>query len=473
MISEFLKEKMVYNLKHVPSKCQNNLFSKLSIFMQEPMETWLMLISGYAGTGKTSAISAYIKVLREFKINFILLAPTGRAAKVLSSYSSYKAKTIHKQIYRQKTIDDSGGYFTLDYNKNANTVFIVDEASLISIGDSSINNIFGSGNLLEDLFSYVNSNNGNRLILIGDPAQLPPIGFSQSPALDYSYLSNYCSNIISAKLSTVVRQKEESGILYNATILRNLIESNLPDKLLFDLSGFADIKRITGAELIEELSDSIDKWGIDDVVVLCRSNNRANKYNQGIRQRILYREERINKGDKLMVVKNCYQFLDSIEEIDFIANGDVVQLERIWAYEQRYGLQFANAMLSFPDYNNIEITCKVILDTLDSSSAALSAEQQKELFNGVYQDYFNIPTKKKRLAAVKEDKYFNALQVKYASAITGHKSQGGQWKCVFIDNNIWSDDISLDDIKWLYTALTRGIEKVYLVSFKDAFFAPL
>jgi exodeoxyribonuclease-5 len=222
--------------------------------------------------------------------------------------------------------------------------------------------------------------------------------------------------------------------------------------------------------LIEELTNATDKFGIDDVVVLCRSNLRANKYNMGIRQSVLFMEEQLTKGDKLMVVKNCYQFLENIEDLDFIANGDVAKLEKIWGYEERYGLHFASAILSFPDYDNIELDVKVILDTLESTSASLDSEQQKALFEGVYADYSHITTKKKRMEAVREDKYFNALQIKYATAITGHKSQGGQWKCVFVDNSLWKEDISLDDKKWLYTAITRGIERVYLVNFKEKYF---
>lgn len=471
-IERFLKEKMVQHLKFAPTVCQDTLFDKLSLFVTGSAEhDWLMLVNGYAGTGKTTAIASFIKVLKEFKHNFILLAPTGRSAKVLSNYTGMPAKTIHKQIYRQKSLKDGIGQFSLDMNKNRNTVFIVDEASLITIGESmGGTSLFGSGDVLDDLITYVRSNSGNRLILMGDPAQLPPIGMDMSPALDADYLRDYCQDVEECWLRSVVRQEKESGILYNATLLRREIEES--DTSIPQLSdgGFEDFRRVSGGELIEALSEEIGRYGEDEVVVLCRSNKTANRYNEGIRQRVLYREEQLTKGDKLMIVKNCYQFLEEIPELDFIANGDVARLEKIGKYEERYGLKFASATLSFGDYNNVEIDAKIILDTLSSVTPALDQEQHRMLFEGVYADYEHIKTKKKRMDAVREDIYFNALQIKYAAAITGHKSQGGQWKCVFIHNPFWRDEISLDEKKWLYTAITRGVERVYLVNFKDNFF---
>ena len=471
-IERFLKEKMVQHLKFAPTVCQDTLFDKLSLFVTGSAEhDWLMLVNGYAGTGKTTAIASFIKVLKEFKHNFILLAPTGRSAKVLSNYTGMPAKTIHKQIYRQKSLKDGIGQFSLDMNKNRNTVFIVDEASLITIGESmGSTSLFGSGDVLDDLITYVRSNSGNRLVLMGDPAQLPPIGMDMSPALDADYLRDYCQDVEECWLRSVVRQEKESGILYNATLLRREIEES--DTSIPQLSdgGFEDFRRVSGGELIEALSEEIGRYGEDEVVVLCRSNKTANRYNEGIRQRVLYREEQLTKGDKLMIVKNCYQFLEEIPELDFIANGDVARLEKIGKYEERYGLKFASATLSFGDYNNVEIDAKIILDTLSSVTPALDQEQHRMLFDGVYADYEHIKTKKKRMDAVREDIYFNALQIKYAAAITGHKSQGGQWKCVFIHNPFWRDEISLDEKKWLYTAITRGVERVYLVNFKDNFF---
>lgn len=469
-VEKYLADKMAGKLNFIPTVCQQELFKKLGLFLVTPAEdSWLMVISGYAGTGKTTAIGALIGVLKEHEYKYILVAPTGRSAKVLSNYAGVGAKTIHKQIYRQKTMQDGLGQFTLDLNKNRDTLFIVDEASLLSNGGTGGGSVFGSGDVLDDLITYVKSNEGNRLILMGDPAQLPPIGLERSPALDTYYLERY-TKVVLAELNTVVRQERESGILHNATKLRCEIEKEDLCEPRFYVKGFEDIKKINGGDLLEVLGDAFDKYGLDEVVVLCRSNSRANKYNMGIRRSVLFREEQLNKGDKLMIVKNCYQFLEKIPELDFIANGDVAELQRISKYEERYGLHFASATLSFPDYNNIEIDAKIILDTLTSVTPALNQEQQRELFNQVYTDYDTIKTKRKRVMAVREDLYFNALQIKYATAITGHKSQGGQWRCVFIDNSLWSDAVTLDDKKWLYTAITRGVEMVYLVNFKDKYF---
>lgn len=469
-VGEYIAGLIEQKFKLQPTAGQRELFSKLGNFLSSPPDDFPMLvIRGYAGTGKTTAISAFIKVLKDLKQKYILLAPTGRAAKVLSNYSGMPAKTIHKQIYRQKSLSDKEAKFKLDFNKSKDTVYIIDEASLITIGAGYETSIFGSGDLLDDLITYVRQNSGNKLILMGDSAQLPPIGLEQSPALDFDYLSQY-SGVDTITLKEVVRQANESGILYNATLLRVQIESEDLSDPQFECEGYPDFKRISGGELIEEINSAIDKFGLEDIVVLCRSNMRANKYNMGIRQSVLFMEEQLTRGDKLMVVKNCYQFLEDIPELEFIANGDVAELVKIGGYEERYGLHFAQATLSFPDYDGVEIDAKVILDTLTSTSASLDKEQQRALFEGVYADYDHITTKKKRLEAVREDKYYNALQIKYGTAITGHKSQGGQWKCVFIDNSLWSDELTLDDLKWLYTAITRGVEMVYLVNFKDKYF---
>lgn len=467
-LSDFLVEKMQKRLGFTPTEDQDNLFDRLSSFVSQGEGGDILIINGYAGTGKTSAISAFVKTLDEFKIKFKLLAPTGRAAKVIAGYSGYPAYTIHKQIYRQKSMAEGFGHFTLDINKNSNTFFIVDEASLITVNNSS-NAHFGSGDLLDDLITYARSNQNNKVIFLGDNAQLPPIGFDRSPALDPIFMSKY-GDTEYIELKSVVRQDRLSGILHNATLVRYSIEDG-DDQAFPNLKdGFDDIERISGGELVEMLNQAIERYGAEEVIVLCRSNKRANRYNSGIRSNIFFREEQLVKGDKLMVVKNCYQFLEEIEELDFIANGDVAELVKISGYEERYGLHFANAILSFRDYNNVEIRAKVILDTLESETPALTPEQQKMLFEGVYADYDNYKTKRKRLSAVREDLFFNALQIKYASAITGHKSQGGQWKCVFIDNAFWREEISTDEKKWLYTALTRAIERVYLVNFNKKFF---
>ncbi len=469
-VKSYLFDNLVKGLGFEPTPCQLTLFESLSLFISDSdFEGKLMLVNGYAGTGKTSAIASLVTLLKQFDRNFILLAPTGRAAKVLSGYSGCRSYTIHKQIYRQKSMKDGIGHFTLDLNKNRDTVFIVDEASLISSGLSD-SALFGTGNLLDDLVHYVRMNSGNRLILVGDSAQLPPVGEEISNALNINYLQKY-GDITYVVLKSVVRQAGDSGILHNATLIRNIIEGDGEAEFpKLEVDKFADIERITGGDLIEKLSASYDKSSSDETLVLCRSNKRANRYNQGIRSKIMYREERLNRGDKLMIVKNCYQFLDDIEEIDFIANGDVAELIKISAYEERYGLNFARAILRFPDYNNVEIDARIILDTLESESASLGSEQQRALFNSVMEDYSHIKLKRKRIAAVREDIYYNALQIKHANAITCHKSQGGQWKSVFIDNPFWKDEISKDDLKWLYTAITRATDKVYFVNFDDRFF---
>lgn len=473
----FLYDKFISSLGFTPTSCQDSLLKEISVFITSD-DGDILVVNGYAGTGKTTAVSAVIRTMQEYRHLCILLAPTGRAAKVLSGYAGLPAYTIHKHIYRQKSVGGDGfGQFSLAPNKSREALFIVDEVSLIGIeaGQSQSSQMFGSGNLLEDLVSFVRSGVDCKLILIGDSAQLPPVGLDCSPALSRDYMS-LVGGVQFAELTTVVRQQKESGILLNATLVRNRItaleESYGEDdgELRMKVSGFDDVERITGGELIEKISDAYSRYGEDEVMVLCRSNKRAIRYNAGIRSTVQFKEERLVRDDKLMVVKNCYQFLDGIQGMDYIANGDIVKLLKISRYEDRYGLHFAQARLSFPDYGDQEITAEVILDTLDAETAALTYEQQNQLYHGVDEDYSHITSKKKRYEAVREDKYYNALQLKYANAITCHKSQGGQWKCVFIDNPFWQDDLLPDDLKWLYTAITRGVEKVYFVNFRDTFF---
>lgn len=467
-ISQFFADRLRQHLGHPPTPCQERLFDRLAEFAVQYDRCDLMLVSGYAGTGKTSSIAAFIRTLKELHYRYVLLAPTGRAAKVLSGFTGEKAWTIHKYIYRQKSVRDGVGEFQLNFNKAKDTFFIVDEASLISVETASASGVFGSGDLLDDLVQFVRSGVDDKLIVIGDRAQLPPVGFDRSPALDESYMSRY-GRFVAAELTSVVRQAAESGILTNATVLRHLIEAERVETPKLRLDGFPDVERIDGGELIEKLGDAIGRYGLDEVVVLCRSNKRANRYNAGIRSSVLYREEQLSRGDKLMVVKNCYQFLEGIPEMDFIANGDVGRLVRVAHFEERYGLHFADAVLSFPDYGEAEVSAKIILDTLDSEQPSLPAEQQRALWQGVSEDYAEIRNARKRYEKVREDPYFNALQIKYATAITGHKSQGGQWSCVFVDNPFWKE-LTLDDLKWLYTAVTRAVEKIYFVNFKAEFF---
>ena len=477
--ADFLFSGFVSNLKHEPTPCQDSLLRKVADFVSSDDDD-ILIVNGYAGTGKTTAISSVISVMKNFGTKCVLLAPTGRAAKVLSSYSGMPAFTIHKHIYRQKSVGGDGfGQFTLAPNKDKETLFIVDEVSLIGIeaGQQQSTTAFGTGNLLDDLITFVRMGVECKLILIGDSAQLPPVGLDASPALSKDYMAMMGGTVF-ADLSTGVRQQQESGILYNATMIRQLQTELDYGPGLMDLcdlgletAQFDDIERIGGGELIEKISDAYAAYGEDETVILCRSNRRAIKYNMGIRSTVQYKEERLVRGDKLMIVKNCYQFLEDVKGMDYIANGDIAILQKISKYEDRYGLHFAEARISFPDYDDQEIVAKVILDTLESESASLTYEQSNALYQGVNEDYSHITTKKKRYEAVREDKYYNALQLKYADAITCHKSQGGQWRCVFIDNPFWQEELTLDDLKWLYTAITRATEKVYLVNFKDELFA--
>lgn len=473
--SSFYYAGFLKNLSYAPTECQDKLFLDMSEFLCGDDD--LMVVNGYAGTGKTTALGAVIATLTFFKTPCVLLAPTGRAAKVLSGFAGHPAYTIHKHIYRQKSVGQGGfGQFTLAPNKAKDTLYLVDEVSLIGIDASGNQSLasFGSGNLLEDLITFVRSGVNCKLVLVGDDAQLPPVGNDCSPALNRDYMtmlgaSHFCS------LKTVVRQQYDSGILYDATLLRRLIIDEdafplSPEEMGLETDGYEDVERISGSELIDKISDAYSKYGEDETMVLCRSNRRANRYNAGIRGTVQFKEERLVRDDKLMIVKNCYQFCEDLQGTDYIANGDIAKLVKIWGYEERYGLNFAKARLSLPDYDNQEIVATVILDTLESESASLNYEQQNMLYEGVSADYAHLPTKKKRYDAVREDKYFNALQLKYANAITCHKSQGGQWKCVFVDNPFWQDQLLPEDLKWLYTAFTRAVEKVYLVNFKDEFF---
>ncbi|MBN2519638.1 MAG: AAA family ATPase [Bacteroidales bacterium] len=468
MLEEHIHSILTKSFLYKPTECQKKLLRTLAGFVVSSTNRDILLVNGYAGTGKTTVISTFVNALKSDKIKSFLLAPTGRAAKVIMNYSNHPAFTIHKKIYRQKSSKDGFGEFVLDVNLHKNTFFIVDEASMIS-NTSGEFSIFGSGNLLNDLIDYVYSGNNCKLILIGDIAQLPPVGLELSPALDEEVLKKYGLKTEYVQLTEVIRQNKESGILMNATRLREILnQSNFNIK--FSLKGFTDIERLSGNEFIEILSDSIYKSGLNDVVVICRSNKRANLYNQGIRNRILNKEEEISTGDLLMVVKNNYYWSDNLE-IDFIANGDIIEIVKIHSFNELYGLRFADITARFIDFNNIETRLLIILDTLNIESASLPNETNKELFYKIAEDYQEIKTKKKRYQAVKEDKYFNALQVKFAYAITCHKAQGGQWKYVFIDQGYLSNEmINREYIRWLYTAFTRSIKKLYLINFNNNFF---
>lgn len=443
-----------------PTPCQERLLRAVSAFLSSD-DGDILVVNGYAGTGKTTAMAAVVAGLAALEIPSVLLAPTGRAAKVLSQYAGHPASTIHKHIYRQKSLSAEGvGAFTLTFNKARSTLFIVDEVSLIGLSDG-----FGTGNLLEDLVAFVRAGTDCRLILMGDAAQLPPVGLDASPALSPSFMNGF-GGVSYVELTTVVRQAADSGILRNATGLREMLPYSFGP---LKLSVFPDVRRISGGELLEALSDAYGKYGEDEVMVLCRSNKRAGRYNAGIRSSVLYHEERLVRGERLMIVRNHY--LDGLDGTDYIANGDMAKLVWIRHFEERYGLHFADACLSFPDYGDQEVEMKVLLDVLESDAPSLGQEAAQALFTGVLADYADLPTKKKRYDAVRSDPFFNALQIKYAHAITCHKAQGGQWKCVFVDNPFWQDELQEEDLKWLYTALTRAVELVYLVNFRDSFFA--
>lgn len=464
MVNDLLIRMLKDALNYQPTLGQEQLIEKLADFVTDPQDNSIFLVKGYAGTGKTTLIASLVKVLNNLKLKSILLAPTGRAAKVLSAYAEHPAYTIHKKIYKQKSLSESISSFSLDRNLYTDTLFIVDEASMIA-NTSFEQSMFGSGKLLDDLITYVKSGKRCKLILIGDNAQLPPVGLAISPALDKSELLVFgsCTEMI---LDEVVRQTSDSGILYNATQIRNQIDRQNIQLPKIVLDGFSDIETINGVDLMEKLSDCYDYYGDDDVMVICRSNRRANRYNEGIRSKILFYEEEITRGDRVMVVKNCYQTVKGNDSMDFIANGDIARIGRIRKYEERYGNRYANVSLQFEDYGDVEVDSKIMLDTLTVETASLPAERNKELFFLINEDYAHITQKRKRYNAIREDSYFNALQIKFAYAITCHKAQGGQWKCVFLDNPFFKEDtISLEDLRWLYTAITRASEKLYLVNF--------
>lgn len=448
---------------------QKKIIEQLSTWLADDDFRRIFLLNGYAGTGKTTIIAALVAAVKELGIKPILLAPTGRAAKVLTHYSGHSAYTIHKKIYRERGISDYESKFALDYNREKGALFIVDEASMLSsrAEDSS----FGSGNLLDDLVKYVHSGKECRLMLVGDDAQLPPVGDDHSPALDPAELLPY-GDVEYGTMDEVVRQSHDSGILFNATMIRCMLENNIFEKPRFDLTH-SDFQRIEGGELMEALQDCYDRYGRDETIVITRSNKRANRYNEGIRRYTLSAEEEIESGDMLMVVKNNYFYAERDEQspMSFVANGDVARLRRIRRFEEFYGFRFVDALITFPDYDDYEMECKLMLDTLISESPSLTREQSRQLFYEVEKDYDDIKAKAKRYRAIRENEHFNAMQIKFAYAVTCHKAQGGQWKAVFVDRCLFGDEqMSRDMLRWLYTAITRATERLYIVNFDDEFF---
>ena len=490
MIQDELKYRIRQALGLTPTTEQEQAIDVFTQFMTDRSEQVVMILRGSAGTGKTTLAGAIVKALAALKQKLILLAPTGRAAKVFSLYAGHPAYTIHRRIYRQKTAGDLSS-FNLNNNLNRDTLFIIDEASMISnlgFGDSA----FGSGCLLDDLMEFVYSGQNCRMLLIGDKAQLPPVGEEESPALMADVLRGYGMTVYECDLNQVLRQSEASGILWNATRIRgyggtgvrgyeNSFEAggNLappyprtPVLPRIRISGFPDIQVVPGDELIESLASSYSRVGMDETMVITRSNKRANIYNQGIRNTVLDREDELCRGDLLMIVKNNYFWsqetgVRSQESggIDFIANGDRAVVQRVRNTHELYGFRFAEVTMTFPDYDDYELTATVLLDTLTSEAPALTREQQEQLFNAVMEDYADIPVKADRIAKLKTDRYYNALQVKYAYAVTCHKAQGGQWAHIYLDQGYMTDDMLTPDyIHWLYTAFTRATEKLFLVN---------
>ena len=475
MIQDELKYRILQTFGFTPTVEQDHALDVFSMFLTDRNEHVVMILRGSAGTGKTTLAGAIVKAMVRLKQKLILMAPTGRAAKVFSLHAGHAAYTIHRRIYRQrlrvgepvsgmKSAGDLSS-FSLNDNLNRDTLFIVDEASMIAnqgFGDSA----FGSGCLLDDLMQFVYSGQNCRMLLIGDKAQLPPVGEEESPALMAEVLRMYGMKVYECDLNQVLRQSEESGILWNATMIRQMVThdemTQLP-KIHFE--GFADIQVVPGDELIESLASSYSRVGLDETIVVTRSNKRANIYNQGIRNTVLDREDELCRGDQLMIVKNNYYWTEQSKEIAFIANGDIAIVQRVRNIHELYGFRFAEVTMTYPDYDDYELTAIVVLDSLTTEAPALTREQQEQLYQAVLEDYADVPFKADRIKKLKSDKYYNALQIKYAYAVTCHKAQGGQWAHVYVDQGYMTDDMLTPDyIHWLYTAFTRATEKLFLVN---------
>lgn len=473
MLIDELIFQIIQQFELQPTTEQKHVLTQFAHFMMDEDPRVVMIFCGSAGTGKTSLASAIARTMVKLEQKVMLLAPTGRAAKVFSVHSGQPAYTIHRQIYRQKSFDSDGGVFNLNFNRYTDTLFMVDESSMIA-NQGQMESSFGSGCLLDDLVQFVYSGRNCRMILMGDAAQLPPIGEEQSPALSSDFMEGYGLKVYECRLDNVLRQSEESGILYNATLIRTHIMrdelTQLP-QIHFDM--FADIEVVPGNELIETLNSSYSEVGVDETMVITRSNKRAHIYNQGIRQTILGSEEELSTGDMLMIVRNNYHWVQpptNNEEQDttsmtFLANGDRAMVQRVRNTRELYGFRFADVWLQFPDYNDYELEATIILDSLHTEAPALSREQNERLFNEVLTDYADIPRKQDRVKKLREDIFLNAVQVKYAYAITCHKAQGGQWAHVYVDQGYMTDEmLSPDYLHWLYTAFTRATEKLYLVN---------
>lgn len=445
---------------------------EMASFLTGQLDGQCFILRGYAGTGKTTSVGALVKALPGFGLRPVLLAPTGRAAKVMSTYTSRKALTIHKRIYRKKSSVAMDMSFQLAPNLAEHTLFIVDEASMIA--DEM--NVQSGSSLLKDLMEYVYNRKNCGVVFVGDTAQLPPVGSLDSPALNNQYIQDaFGLKVTAVELKEVVRQEKKSGILVNATMLRKLIHKDQKEKIAlpkFITKNYKDIFRMNGVKLVEGLEYAYNKFGMENVLVVCRSNKSANGYNQQIRARLLYREEELTGGDQIMVVKNNYFWLPENESAAFIANGDMALIKRVRNTEERYGFRFCEVQLEFLDFPEAgEITCKIMLDTLTAETPNLSFELSNKLFEGLNEDYSHLSNKRERFLAIKEDPYYNALQIKFAYAVTCHKAQGGQWDAVFVDQGYLTDDmVDLDFLRWLYTGVTRAKKELFLVNFVQSMF---
>ena len=470
-----VQKALLSHFNFLPTEDQDKAISHLSAFELSTKTSPVYILKGYAGTGKTSLISAYVNYLAAEKKQFVLLAPTGRAAKVLSQYTGFQASTIHRRIYQIFTTKEGANRMLLAPNLSKNTVFIIDEASMINDESRQNESFFSARSLLDDLMAYVFSNTTNKMVLVGDTAQLPPVGLQLSPALEIEYIrSAFSVTAYEFEMTEVMRQSEDSGILYSATRLRKKITAQSSDPPFFQLSRFkSDIVRINdGYEFEDLLQQTFMNSEAEDAVLICRSNKRANLFNQQVREHILQRESMLEGGDALMVVKNNYYWLDAESKAGFIANGDLLSVLRITKTEEIYGFQFADADIRLLDYPEEKaLSVKLLLNTLTANGPGLSSDDYRELNNRVEEDYFDIKSKSGRLSKMRKNPYLNALHVKFGYALTCHKTQGGQWPTVIVDQGYLNDEmINTEYLRWLYTALTRSTKKLYLINFNDHFF---
>lgn len=476
MIHEELARQIALEFPHQFTPAQWQAVQALSEFVVTPVRESAFILRGYAGTGKTTLVGALVRVLKKLEREVVLLAPTGRAAKVFSAYAGFPAYTIHKVIYRQHTFNGEGTRFSLGFNKLRHALFVVDEASMVAdAGDGA--SVFGSGLLLDDLIRYVYEGEGCKLLFVGDTAQLPPVGEELSPALRRDVLRRYGLNLAEADLTEVVRQSVDSGVLANATRLRRLLAEGREELPRVCGSRDGEVRFLPGNELIEELVSAYSEYGTDGTIVVTRSNKRANIYNNGIRARIFDREEELTRGDRVMAVKNNYFWTaqqaatlpkDERLPFDFIANGDAAEVVRIRHVHEMYGFRFADAVLRFSDYDGYELECRVLLSTLSSESPSLTSDESRQLYERVLEDYADVPGRREKMKRLRQDPYYNALQIKYAYAVTCHKAQGGQWGRVFVDQGYLTEEMGGSGyLRWLYTAFTRTTERLYLVNWPE------